>query len=50
MIRVMEEVVSQEQQIADDKFAEILNHINALIMLMKDCPECDDVILRVYEC
>ena len=50
MIRVMEDVVGQEQQIANDKFSEILNHINEIIMLMQECPGCDDVILRIYEC
>ncbi len=50
MIRVMEDVVGQEQQIANDKFSEILDHINEIIIFMQDCPECDDITLKMYEC
>jgi len=33
-----------------DKFSEILNHINAIIMLMQEYPQCDDIILQMNEC
>lgn len=49
MLKVMEDV-SREEQLMADKFSEILNHINAIIMLMQEYPQCDDIILRMDEC
>ena len=50
MIKVMEDVISREEQLMADKFSEILNHINAIIMLMQEYPQCDEIILRMNEC
>ena len=49
MLKIMEDV-SREEQLMADKFSEILNHINAIIMLMQEYPQCDDIILRMDEC
>lgn len=49
VLKVMENV-SREEQLMADKFSEILNHINAIIMLMQEYPECDEIILRMDEC
>lgn len=50
MIKIIEDVISNEEQLMADKFSEILNHINEIIMLMQECPQCDDIILRMNEC
>ena len=50
MIKVIEDVISCEEQLMADKFSEILNHINAIIMLMQEYPQCDEIILRMNEC
>ncbi|MBQ3502428.1 MAG: hypothetical protein IJA72_02075 [Clostridia bacterium] len=50
MVKLYEETVHNEEQLMKEKFAEILNHINAIIMLMNEYPECSDIVLRMNEC
>lgn len=50
MVKLYEETVHNEEQLMKEKFAEILNHINAIIMLMNEYPECNDIVLRMNEC
>lgn len=50
MVKLYEETVRDEEKLMKEKFAEILNHINAIIMLMNEYPECSDIVLRMNEC